>query len=65
MHKNRLPNYHHRQHGSLSLSLLSLYVNCNPGLKFHGEFILEDCYLGDEPFYQCLVKCGDLGGLGE
>ena len=43
--------------------LLSFHVNCKPGLEFHDEFILKDCYPGDEPFYQIFIKHGDPGGL--
>ncbi len=46
--------------GSLALCL---DFDCETGFEIHGEVIFENNDLGDQPFEQCLVKLGDVGGL--
>ena len=42
---------------------LCLNIDCNSGLEFHGEVILENRDLRDQALDQYLVKLRDRGGL--
>ena len=42
---------------------LCLNIDCNSGLEFHGEVILENRDLRDQALDQRLVKLRDGGGL--